>query len=172
MENIFGKILKIDLTTRTTETIRLEEDLYLKYLGGRGLGSYLLHHWLKEGTGPLDPGNWILFLVGPVTGTPVPTASKYVVITKSPLTGGWLDSYSSGRIALEIKKARWDGLAVTGRASEPIYIDEDGRIELRVPRNCGARDPSKPKVTCSRRLKMRAPWSSDLPPKRESNLRE
>ncbi len=61
MENIFGKILKIDLTTRTTETIRLEEDLYLKYLGGRGLGSYILYHWLKEGTQPLDPANWILF---------------------------------------------------------------------------------------------------------------
>jgi aldehyde:ferredoxin oxidoreductase len=132
MENIFGKILKIDLTTRTTETIRLEEDLYLKYLGGRGLGSYILYHWLQKGTKPLDPANWILFLVGPVTGTLVPTAIKYVVITKSPLTGAWLDSYSSGRIAWEIKKAGWDGLAITGRASEPIYLwIEDNRIEFR-----------------------------------------
>ena len=42
MENIFGKILKIDLTAKTAESIRLEEDLYRKYLGGRGLGLTLI----------------------------------------------------------------------------------------------------------------------------------
>lgn len=122
MENVFGKILKLDLSTKTTEVIRLEEDTYRKYLGGRGLGSWILYNQLKGGTNPLEPTNWILFLVGPVTATPVPTACKYVVITRSPLTGAWVDSYASGRIAWEIKMAGWDGLALVGRSPEPCYV--------------------------------------------------
>ena len=122
MKNVFGKILKLDLSAKTTEVLRIEEDSYRKYLGGRGLGSWILYNQLKEGTNPLEPTNWILFLVGPVTATPVPTASKYVVITRSPLTGAWVDSYASGRIAWEIKMAGWDGLALVGKSPKPCYV--------------------------------------------------
>lgn len=132
MENVFGKILKLDLSTKTAEVLKLDEDIYRKYLGGRGLGSWILYNQLKGGINPLEPTNWILFLVGPVTATLVPTACKYVVITRSPLTGAWVDSYASGRIAWEIKMAGWDGLALVGKSPDPCYVSvKNDRVEFR-----------------------------------------
>ena len=48
-------------------------------------------------------------------------------MTKSPLTGGWCDSYSSGRISLELKKAGYDGLVIRGRSNHPCYLKIDDR---------------------------------------------
>jgi aldehyde:ferredoxin oxidoreductase len=59
-------------------------------------------------------------------------SSKFVVITKSPLPHGWCDSYSSGRISVELKKAGYDGLVIRGRSNHPCYIKiNDGGIEIR-----------------------------------------
>jgi aldehyde:ferredoxin oxidoreductase len=59
-------------------------------------------------------------------------SSKFVVVTKSPLTHGWCDSYSSGRISVELKKAGYDGLVIRGRSNHPCYIKiNDGGIEIR-----------------------------------------
>lgn len=132
MQNVHGKILKIDLSSRSTETVQLGEEIYQQYLGGRGLGSYLMYNYTRSGGDPLGADNPAIFLVGPVTGTPIPTAVKFCMVTKSPLTGGWLDSYSSGRLAVEMKMAGWDGIILTGKASSPCYIYvQDDRAEIR-----------------------------------------
>lgn len=122
MKNVHGKILVIDLNTKTTRILQLKEEVYHNYLGGRGLGSYLMHNYTDKGNDPLGPDNPAIFLVGPATGTPIPTSSKYCMIAKSPATGTWLDSYASGRIATEIKMAGWDGLIFTGKSSTPCYV--------------------------------------------------
>ena len=62
----------------------------------------------------------------------VPGSSKFVVVTKSPLTHGWCDSYSSGRISIELKKAGYDGIVIRGKANFPCYLKiDDSGVEIR-----------------------------------------
>ena len=126
-----GKIGWIDLTRATTETKDLDEDIARKYLGGKGLGAYLLYRHLKPDTNPLGPGNIMIFVTGPLTGTTFPTVSRSGVITKSPLTGTFLDSYSGGFFGTQMTWAGFDALVVTGMAAESTYIlVNNGKISL------------------------------------------
>ena len=61
-------------------------------------------------------------MTGPATGTPIPSGCKYVVLSKSPATGAFLEAYSSGRIAQELKYAGYDGIIVSGKSEYPCII--------------------------------------------------
>lgn len=127
-----GKILSIDLTEKTTSVIKLPDEMLIKYVGGRALGARMLYDYLPPNADPLGPENTFIILTGIVTGTMVPCSGKYVVVTKSPLTGAFLDSYSSGTLSFQLKAAGWDGLMLKGRCSTPtyLYINND-KIEFR-----------------------------------------
>ena len=132
MKGIWGRLLDVDLTSGKTKDLPVSEDLFRKYLGGRGLGARLLFDLLPPNTTPLSPENVLLFMTGPLTGTHVTGSSKFVVVTKSPLTGGWCDSYSSGRISVELKKAGYDGMVIRGKSNHPCYLRiAEERIEIR-----------------------------------------
>jgi aldehyde:ferredoxin oxidoreductase len=127
-----GKLLHIDLTTEESKTIPLPEAILKKYIGGRGLGAKLYWDLIPPGTDPLSPQNVLMVLSGPVGGTLVPGSGKHVIVTKSPASRGWLDTYSSGRMTPEMKFAGYDGLVITGRASRPVFIFiEDEKVEIR-----------------------------------------
>jgi aldehyde:ferredoxin oxidoreductase len=132
MKGIWGKLLEVDLTSGKTADTPIADEKVEKYLGGRGLGARLFYDLLPSKADPLSPENVLLFLTGPLTGSTVTGSSKFVVVTKSPLTHGWCDSYSSGKIAVEIKKAGYDGLVIRGRSNHPCYLKiVDGSIEIR-----------------------------------------
>ena len=127
-----GKLLHIDLTTEESKIIPLPEAILKKYIGGRGLGAKLYWDLIPPGTDPLSPQNIIIVLSGPVGGALVPGSGKHVIVTKSPASRGWLDTYSSGRMTAEMKFAGYDGLVITGRASRPVFIFiEDEKVEIR-----------------------------------------
>jgi aldehyde:ferredoxin oxidoreductase len=127
-----GKLLHIDLTKEESKTIPLPEELLKKYLGGRGLGAKLYWDLIPQGIDPLSPQNVLMVLSGPVGGALVPGSGKHVIVTKSPASMGWLDTYSSGRVTPEMKFAGYDGLVITGRASRPVFIIiEDDKVEIR-----------------------------------------
>lgn len=128
MKGICGRLLDVDLTSGRIKEMVVPAAMAKRYLGGRGLGARLLYDLLPPNTDPLSPENILIFLTGPLTGSMVPGSSKFVVVTKSPLTGGWCDSYSSGRISLELKKAGYDGIVIRGKANSPCYlkIDDNG----------------------------------------------
>ena len=132
MKGIHGKLLDVDLTRGTIKEFPVSEQTFGRYLGGRGLGARLLFDLLPPKTDPLSPDNLLFFLTGPLTGSMVTGSSKFVVVTKSPATHGWCDSYSSGRIAVHLKRVGYDGMVIRGRANHPCYlrIDEQG-VEIR-----------------------------------------
>src|SRR5512139_2710010 len=141
MKGICGKLLEIDLGSGKTKTIALKDEMFENYLGGRGLGIRLLFDMLPPKTDPLSPDNLLFFLTGPLTGTFVTGSSKFVVITKSPLTQGWCDSYSSGRISVELKKAGYDGLVIRGKSNHPCYLRIDHKgVEIRDARLLWGKD--------------------------------
>ena len=117
-----GKVLYIDLTQETSKTIELPQEVLKKFIGGRGLGAKLYWDLLPPEADPLGPENIFMVLSGPLGGTMAPCASKHLIVTKSPATGGWLETYSSGLISSELKFAGYDGLLITGKARHPVYL--------------------------------------------------
>lgn len=127
-----GTILEADLASRKVEKTHLDREVVEKFLGGKGLGAYLLYRDLKPGTPPLSPKNKLLFLTGPLTGTAAPASVRFHIVTKSPATGCWLDSAAGGFWGPELKFAGYDGIIVSGRAEKPVYIwINDGEVEIR-----------------------------------------
>jgi len=132
MKGVAGRLLDVDLTTGKSTDYPVSDDTIKKYLGGRGLGVRLLYDLVPANTDPFSPENVLMFLTGPLTGTKVPGSSKFVVVTKSPLTNGWCDSYSSGRLPVEIKKAGYDGIIVRGKANHPCYLKiDEKRVQIK-----------------------------------------
>jgi aldehyde:ferredoxin oxidoreductase len=81
---------------------------------------------------PLTPENKLILANGPLTGTPIPTGARYMVITKSPLTGALTCSNAGGHFPTEMKKAGLDMIIIEGRAAGPVYLYvADGQAELR-----------------------------------------
>jgi len=127
-----GKILRIDLTTKKSAIEEFPEKDLLLYAGGRGMGIKLLYDDFPVGASPLSPGNRIIFLSGPLTGTPFIYSGKWMVVTKSPLTGAYIRAVSGGMLGVAMKRAGFDAVVVEGASENPVYIYvHEGGIEIR-----------------------------------------
>jgi aldehyde:ferredoxin oxidoreductase len=127
-----GKILRVDLSSRTIKEEPLDVEAARLFLGGAGLGAKIIHDEVAGDTDPLGPDNKLLFMTGPLTGTLFPTTTRYEVCTKSPLTNMWLAASSAGWWARDFKLAGYDGLIVEGKADSPVYLwIKDGKAEIR-----------------------------------------
>lgn len=119
---IRGKLLTINLTDKTTSERFLQEEYYKKYLGGKALGTRLLLDDKLYSVDPLSSENKIFFLCGPLSGTMVPGSGKIVCLTKSPLTGIYLDSAVGGRLSHNIKMSGYDGIVLEGKSHKPAVL--------------------------------------------------
>lgn len=126
MKGVFNKIISIDLSDRSHETIDLPDEVYEKFLGGRGLGAKLFTDRVSPKTDPLSPENKLVFTIGPVTGTSVSTSGRMSLVTKSPLTGTIFYSNTGGIFGFSMKRCGIDGLIISGKADKPCYIVIDG----------------------------------------------
>lgn len=127
-----GKILWVDLSNEKLEDEVLDEKLCRDYIGGYGLGARILFSHQKRGVDALGPENIFGIVTGPLTGTPALGGSRYIVVGKSPLTGGWGDANSGGYFGPHLKFAGYDAVFFTGIAPEPVYlIIDNGKAELR-----------------------------------------
>jgi aldehyde:ferredoxin oxidoreductase len=128
----WGKLLRVDLSTRSVRTEALDETFYRRYPGGRSLVGYILLTELPRGVDPLGPESLLVFAPGVLTGTPLSGASRHSVGAKSPATGGFGEAEVGGFWGAELKKAGWDGIVVTGVSSAPAYIwIKDDAVEIR-----------------------------------------
>ena len=109
-----GRILHVDLTTRSTTVEKPPAETYERWIGGRGLaGLYLEPHITLPWD---DPGMPLLLFTGPLVGTPAPTSGRMCIMSRSPLTGTIGDCSVGGRLATQLKRAGWDGVVITGRS--------------------------------------------------------
>ncbi|MBF8272181.1 MAG: aldehyde ferredoxin oxidoreductase [Magnetococcales bacterium] len=116
------KILRVNLTEGSCTSEPVNMAWAADYLGGRGLGSKYLVSEVDPGVDPFSPDNKLIMATGPLTGTPASTGSRYVVITKSPLTGTIACSNSGGFFGAELKFSGWDMIIFEGRAKSPVYL--------------------------------------------------
>lgn len=127
-----GKILHVDLSNKEVTVETPDERFYRTYMGGGCLGAYYLLKETKAGVDPLGPDNVIIFAPSIMTGAPIPGLSRHAVITKSPLTGAFLDSQAGGYWGPELKFAGYDAIVVKGKAAKPVYLwINDGKVEIK-----------------------------------------
>jgi len=132
MYGYHGKILRINLKERSIKKEDLDLTLAKQYLGGRGLGTKILMDEVGAKVDALSPENKLIVATGPLSGTPTPTGGRYMVITKSPLTGTIASSNSGGRWGAELKFAGYDLIIVEDKADSPVYISiEDDKVEIK-----------------------------------------
>ena len=132
MSGWMSKILRVDLMTGKCTVEPLDPMVAKNYIGGRGLGIYYLNQEVDPKIEPLSPDNLLVMATGPLTGTGAPTGARYMVMTKSPLTGAITCSNSGGMFPTAFKRAGVDAIVFSGRAEAPVYLwFEDGRAELR-----------------------------------------
>jgi aldehyde:ferredoxin oxidoreductase len=126
------KILRVNLTDRTTKSEPLNMQWANDYLGQRGLATKYLVSEIDPKVDPLSPDNKIIWATGPLTGTMASTGGRYSVVTKGPLTGAIACSNSGGYFGAELKFAGWDMVIIEGRASSPVYLSiENDKVEIR-----------------------------------------
>ena len=127
-----GKILFVDLSKGELKDETLDEKLCREFIGGYGIGARIIYSRQKGGVDPLGPENILGIMTGPFTGSPALSGSRYTVVGKSPLTGGWGDANSGGYFGPHLKFAGYDGIFFTGISPKPVYLFiKDGKAELR-----------------------------------------
>ena len=128
MNGYGGRILHIDLGKQNFSVQNFDEAFARKYLGGNGFAAKILYDGLKPGIDPFSPENMVVFAVGPVTDTPLPSTSRGYAATKSPLSGLFFDSTFGGRFAVTQKRTGFEAITISGRSGSPTYlvIDENG----------------------------------------------
>jgi len=127
-----GKILRVDLSNGIIKVEPLDEKIAKKFIGGRGLATKLFVDEVSPLVDALSPENKLLIATGPLTGTPTPTGGRYMVVTKSPLTGTIASSNSGGYWGAELKFAGYDIIIVEGKSEKPVYLMiEDDTVEIR-----------------------------------------
>ncbi|NHI91001.1 MAG: aldehyde:ferredoxin oxidoreductase [Candidatus Lokiarchaeota archaeon] len=125
MKGYAGKALKIDLDKETFTIQELDSKFCEDYIGGYGFGAKILWDELPKGCDPLSPENVLIFALGPAQASLLPTASKYGVFAKSPLTNVFGMAISSGSVGSQMRRAGYDALIIKGKSKKPIYLFVD-----------------------------------------------
>ncbi len=127
-----GKVLRVNLSSNEIKSESLNLELAKKFIGARGLGSKILMDEIDPTIDPLSSENKLIIMTGALTGAAVPTGGRYVVVTKSPLTGMIACSNSGGEWGAKLKYAGFDGIIFEGKANSPVYLSIcDDKIELK-----------------------------------------
>ena len=127
-----ANILRVNLDTGECNTMTLENQLLRKYLGGAGLATKILWDETDQKTNPLAPESPLIFMTGPLSGTAIPSSSRFVVSGISPLTGIIGQAFSGGSWAYQLRRSGWEGIVIIGRAAKPVYLWlHDKQVEIR-----------------------------------------
>ena len=127
-----SKILRVNLKDKSVKLEQVDLETSKKFLGARGLGVKTFFDEVDPNVDPLSPENKLIIATGLLTGSSVPTGGRYMVITKSPLTGTIAFSNSGGKWGSELKFSGHEMLIFEDKAEEPVYLYiEDEKVEFR-----------------------------------------
>jgi len=127
-----GKIIAVDLSAEAITEIDTRPYAE-RFLGGRGIATRLYWEYVAADTGAFDPENHLIFMTGPLTATGAQGASRFEVVGKSPmlLPEGFCYGNLGGYWGPALKRAGFDGLVVSGKASRPVYLFiADGNVRF------------------------------------------
>ena len=123
----FGRALVVDASAGTSDVLPLPDELLRSYIGGAGLGAWLMHHLGPPGVDPLDARAPLAYVFSPLVGTPLTTSAKFAVVAKSPLTHLLTDALASSHFAIAGKLTGYDAIVVRGACAKPSALLIDGQ---------------------------------------------
>ncbi len=131
MNGHHGRYLRIDVFDGSADWQPLAASVLRRFLGGVGLGTWVLHREAPAGVDPLAPAAALVFCFSPLVGTPLTTSAKFAVVAKSPLTFRLNDALSSSHFALSGKRTGADALVIVGACAAPsVLVIDDGAARL------------------------------------------
>jgi aldehyde:ferredoxin oxidoreductase len=86
------------------------------------MGLYYLLINTPRGIDPLSPANTLSFFTSVLTGAPISGLSRITVAAKAPTSHLVGDSQSGGFFPVEFKSTGYDGVVISGRAHQPVYL--------------------------------------------------
>jgi len=132
LDGYAGKLLNLNLNDGTGKEFIVPEEIIQKYVGGKGLGSWLLYKGLEPHVDPLSEDNVLLLMTGPLTGLGIPAVNQLCICTKSPLSGTIVSASLGGDFAEKLKSCGYDGVILRGRSPRPVIVDiTEGRWKIR-----------------------------------------
>ena len=102
------------------------EDRLRQFIGGVGLGSWIVANETTSGVDPLGPDACLVFALSPLIGSPLTTSAKFAVVAIGPLTGRLCDALCSSHFAIAAKRTGVDAIALSGAFDEPTIVFVDG----------------------------------------------
>ncbi|SMC92526.1 aldehyde:ferredoxin oxidoreductase [Desulfocicer vacuolatum DSM 3385] len=163
MTGYMGKVLMVNLSDATFQEQEIADSIYEKYLSGAGLGGFILYNHIPADADPLGPDNMLGFVSGLLTGTGSLFTGRWMVMGKSPLTGGYGEANCGGNFSPAIKRCGFDAIFFKGISEKPVYLYiKNGRPELKDASHLWGKDAieteeiliaelkkkSKPRVAC------------------------
>ncbi|HHW18597.1 MAG TPA: aldehyde ferredoxin oxidoreductase family protein [Firmicutes bacterium] len=121
-----GRAIIVDLTTKCTSQLAIDERTRSQYMGGSYLGTYLWLEYSRLEVDPLSPANTLVFAPGLLTGYPIIAANRTSVVAKSPLTGLLSESTVGGYFGPKLRSSGLDAIVLRGASPEPCYILVEG----------------------------------------------
>ncbi len=127
-----GKYCIVDLSTGNTEIVEPGDGFYRQYLSGYGLGAAVIMERQQPGIDSLSPESHLGICSGLLTGTGARFSGRFMVVGKSPLTGGWGDANSGGFLSQAIKRSGFDAVFFTGACETPVWVDiSDEKVAIK-----------------------------------------
>lgn len=131
MNGYMDRVLHVDLSKGRLWDEPMKEKDARQFAGGSGLAARIIYDMVDADTDPLGPCNPLVFMTGPLVGTPMPSAGRYSVCALSPLTGIWGEANSGGFFGPELRFAGYDGVVITGCSDKPVWLSiVEGKAEL------------------------------------------
>jgi aldehyde:ferredoxin oxidoreductase len=126
------RLLRVNLKNGGVGVESIPEKTLKDFIGGRGIGIKYLYDELKPNVDPLGEENKLIFISGPLAGSGAQSASRWIVTTKSPLTGTYTRSVGGGDFAAWMRFADFDAIILEGKSEKPVYLYiEDNKYELK-----------------------------------------
>ncbi len=129
----FGKALIVDLGTGETDVKPVEGWVLRSFIGGAGLGAWLMRECCPPRVDPFEPQAPLIFVFSPLVGTPLTTSAKFAVVGKSPLTGRLTDALASSHFAIAGKLTGHDAIVLRGSCTRPSVLMIDGSAATVAP---------------------------------------
>ncbi len=123
---VAGRFLRVDLSRGVSQVETIPEEVIREFVGGRGLGIRYLYQEVEPGIDPLGPDNKLILSIGPLAGTMAQGFSRWMALTKSPLTDGYARSVAGADFGAWIRFAGFDFILIEGKAERPVYIYLEG----------------------------------------------
>ena len=118
-----GSSLGLELSFKKRSSLLQALLLYVKKLHKEQQFLSLISDLLDHKVEAFSDENLIVITTSPITGSTAACSSRFNISSISPLTGLLVSSNSGGSFGLHLKRAGFDGLIITGRSQEPVYID-------------------------------------------------